>query len=127
MRYQSGNRWWASDLIVFQHPSTLPDGYLIFGDAHLHPGTPHPSSIDVDDDQDGLHIIVGNLPGEPHYHIDFVMDGTRFGVREELIFEDPRCQPCRRAPRGWLDQIRLVAQTAGSSTAPTSHPPGDSA
>jgi hypothetical protein len=125
--YQSGDRWWASDLIEFRHPQILPDGYLIFGDAHLHPGVAYPSSTDVDDDQDGLHIIVGNLRGQPHYHIDFVMDGTRFGVRENLVFEDPDCQPCLRPPRRWLDQIRVVARGSSGAAGSTTLPPGASA
>lgn len=107
--YQSGGRWWACDTIRFEHPLDLPDGYVLFGDAHLHPGSPYPSAVDAGDDQDGLHIIVGRVGAQTRYHVDFVMDGVRFAVRESLIFEDPECQPWSHAPEGWLQRIRLVA------------------
>ena len=43
--------WRAEDTISFQNPFDLPEGYVYFGDAHLHPGSAHPSALDVDDDQ----------------------------------------------------------------------------
>jgi hypothetical protein len=104
-------RWTACDRIEFDNPLELPDGFLHFGDAHLHPGPPNPSSIDVADDQDGLHIIAGNLHKErPDYNIDFVIDGIRFRVRPEHVFEDPDCTAFERPPRQWMDQIRICKQ-----------------
>jgi len=98
---------YTCDYIEFDHPFDLPEGFLHFGDAHLHPGSPHPSSIDINDDQDGLHIIVGDIKEKPRYHIDFVVDGTRFGVAPEQILEDPDCEPTTRPPQRWLQQIRI--------------------
>jgi hypothetical protein len=116
--YQSNGKWWAADTVRFEHPYTLADGYVIFGDAHLHPGSPHPSAIDTGDDQDGLHIIVGDMDRQPRYHVDFVMDGVRFGVKDALIFEDPACGPAAQAPRAWLDRIRVVAYQPQWTAAP---------
>ena len=103
--YWSYSGWSAGDLIEFQNPLVLPNGYLNFGDAHLHFGSPTPSKTDVRDDQDGLHIIVGNIKSEPTYHITFVMDGARFQFAADAIFDDPKCRPFCRPPRTWLGQI----------------------
>jgi hypothetical protein len=101
-------RWVTSDLISFRNPTVLPEGYLHFGDAHLHAGSvTTPSLVDLRDDQDGLHIVVGNIDGLPRYHIDFVVDGKRFGVAPELIFDDPECLPFRHSPHRWLRRIRI--------------------
>ena len=102
------DRWVPSDIIRFSNPTVLPEGYLQFGDSHLHVGASStPSQIDVHDDQDGLHIIVANIHAEPSYHIDFVVDGKRFGVAPSLIFEDPDCRPDTCTPTTWLGQLRV--------------------
>jgi hypothetical protein len=106
-QYRSSSGWYAGDLIEFQNPLVLPEGYVNFGDAHLHFGSPTPSKIDVCDDQDGLHIIVGNIRSDPTYHITFVMDGARFQFAADAIFDDPKCRPFRRPPRTWLGQVRV--------------------
>jgi hypothetical protein len=114
--YVSDDRCWPSDLIEFHHPHMLPDGYVIFGDAHLHPGAAYPSVVDMLDDQDGLHIIVGNIDRTPRYHVDFVMDGARFAVPENVIFDEPDCEPWSRPPKSWLDRIHVVAKRSAWST-----------
>ena len=101
--------WYVEDTIEFDNPLALPDGYLHLGDAHLHPDGPYPSSVDVRDDQDGLHIIVGNITSTPQYHIDFVMDGVRFQLGPRQFFAEPDTRPASRAPSQWLDQIRVRA------------------
>ena len=106
----NGKQYWTSDQIEFHEPVMPPEGCVIFGDAHLHPASPHPSAIDAHDDQDGLHIIVGNIDRQVQYHIDFVMDGVRFGVRESALFEDPLCPPCARPPRGWMERIQITTK-----------------
>ncbi len=103
----SYGRWWTSDHIRFDNPAVLPDGYLHFGDAHLHNGSVAPSMTDLNDDQDGLHIIAADVDKEPRYHIDFVVDGRRFHVAPNVIFEDPDCLPLSHAPRSWLLQIQV--------------------
>jgi hypothetical protein len=105
---QSANRWVTLDTIEFDNPLELPAGFLHFGDAHLHPGPPNPSLLDMQDDQDGLHIIVGNIDRpRPQYNVDFVMDGARFRVRPETIFEDPDCTAFERAPFKWMQKIQI--------------------
>lgn len=103
----SFGRWVTSDYIAFQNPTLLPEGFVHFGDAHLHVGPVAPSATDVHDDQDGLHIIAGRINGIPEYHIDFVVDGQRFRVDPELIFEYPDCLPFERPPRSWCERIRI--------------------
>jgi hypothetical protein len=105
--FQTARGWAVGDTIEFQNPLALPEGYVHFGDAHLHPGAPTPSTLDVQDDQDGLHIIVGNIRTAPRYYAVFVMDRVRFTVPPEAIFEDPNCRPFAQAPKRWLRQIRL--------------------
>jgi hypothetical protein len=107
--HQRHDGWYVDDVIEFNNPLDLPEGYLHLGDAHLHPHSPHPSAMDKRDDQDGLHIIVGNITRAPEYHIDFVMDGVRFPLTAEQFFADPATRPGSRAPRLWLEQIRIRA------------------
>ena len=106
-RYCYGERWVASDYIHFDNPLDLPEGYLQLGDAHLHPGPPNPSSMDMADDQDGLHVIVGNIATRPAYSVTFVMDGTRFRIPPESLFHDLNCQPFARPPQVWMRQIEI--------------------
>lgn len=104
-QYWTSTGWYAGDLIEFQNPLELPGGYIHFGDAHLHVGPPTPSKTDINDDQDGLHIIVGNIRSAPTYHVTFVVDRRRFQFPTEAIFDSPLCPPFGRPPRTWLGQI----------------------
>jgi hypothetical protein len=106
---QDRQGWYVDDIIEFENPLDLPDGYVQLGDAHLHPGSPHPSALDRHDDQDGLHIIVGDIARAPRYHIDFVMDGVRFQVSPAQFFADPDTFPDACAPKQWIEQIRIRA------------------
>lgn len=99
--------WLTIDQIEFENPWILPDGYRRVGDAHLHPASPHPSAQDMSDDEDGLHIIVGNIQTTPEYHIDFVMDRRRFRLRPEQFFEQPDCEPFRQPPHDWMKRIHI--------------------
>ncbi len=103
--YWSGQRWTASDRIKFDHPLILPDGYVHFGDAHLHPGSPQPSLLDINDERDGLHIIVGDIAEQPSYHVGFVVDGRRFQVEPTMIFPSVEVDPAPAAPHSWLQSI----------------------
>ncbi len=121
--YSTWSGWTAGDVIEYANPLALPEGYVIFGDAHLHVGSPTPSAIDVRDDQDGLHIIVGNIRTVPTYHVDFVMDGARFEIPTAAIFEDPTCLPFARTLSTWLEKIRLrTFQNGAAITRPLVHP-----
>jgi hypothetical protein len=113
-------QWVAGDTIRFQHPLSLPGGFLHFGDAHLHLGAPTPSFLDVADDQDGLHVIVGEMMTRPRYNVEFVVDGRRFRLQPESFFDDVDCTPFDRVPPGWIKQIRMerrgeAAEMAGDS------------
>lgn len=110
-RYETRDgRWFAGDTIAYSNPLTLPEGYVHFGDAHLHVGAAVPSQIDLRDDGDGLHIIVGNIASrKPTYHVDFVMDRHRFPIAPEAIFDDPHCEPFNGTPRSWLRQIYVCS------------------
>jgi hypothetical protein len=99
--------WVAGDTIRFEHPLSLPDGFVHFGDAHLHPGSPTPSALDVLDDQDGLHIIVGDLQTGPRYNVEFVVDRRRFGIEPAAFFADVDCAPFSWVPRSWMKQLRI--------------------
>jgi len=106
-RYPIGDRWVTADYIHFDNPLELPEGYIHFGDAHLHPGPPNPSAMDMADDQDGLHLIVGNILTRISYSVTFVMDGTRFRIPPEDVFEDLSCEPLARPPKVWMQQIEI--------------------
>jgi hypothetical protein len=102
----------AYDSIQYEMPLTVPEGYVIFGDAHSHGSlSAVPSGIDKHDEshKDGLHLIVGRLdrPGEIDYHADFVMDGRRFTFDPAAVLEDPQCEPFAKVPPAWLKCIRI--------------------
>ena len=105
--YCTSRGWTASDRIEFENPWQLPDGFVHLGDAHLHPYSPEPSALDLAEDQDGLHIIVGDILSQPSYHVDFVVDRVRFNVRPDSFFEDLQCTPFQQVPLNWLQQIRV--------------------
>ncbi len=106
--HSSGGRWYTSDFISWDNPTQLSEGYVHFGDCHLHTGNnTTPSWVDTRDDQDGLHVIVAGITGKPRYNIDFVVDGKRFGVAPALIFEDPDCLSGGRTPARWMKRVRI--------------------
>lgn len=107
-----GGRLRASDSVEYEMPLNLPEGCVVFGDAHSHGELPAvPSGTDKHDEshKDGLHLIVGRLdrPGGIDYHADFVMDGRRFTLGPSAVLEDPRCEPLSRVPAAWLRCIRI--------------------
>lgn len=107
----------ASDFIRYDMPLEVPDGYVIFGDAHSHADMPaRPSGTDKDDEEfkDGLHIIVGRIDRVPQhqYHVDFVMDGQRFNLPPESVLEDGGCVPLAKSPKSWLGKIRLKTRAS---------------
>ena len=112
--YRSAGGWAAEDCIQFDNPLALPHGYVHFGDAHLHPGSPQPSLLDIADERDGLHIIVGNIAAQPTYHVTFIVDGRRFQVAPELIFESMDVEPTDAVPRNWLNCIVIRPPSGGT-------------
>ncbi len=115
--HQRHDGWYVEDVIEFNNPLDLPEGYLHLGDAHLHPHSPHPSAIDKRDDQDGLHIIVGNItraPGVPHR----LRDGWR------PLSPDSRAVFRRSSHATWFPRTPLVARTDPHSRTGTPRPAG---
>lgn len=110
--YRSFGRLRAYDAIAYELPLELPEGYVVFGDAHSHGSMPaYASAVDKHDEEhkDGLHLIVGRIdePGRYDYHADFVMDGQRFGLDPAAVLEDMRCRPFARPPAPWLERITM--------------------
>lgn len=102
------DRYEAGDWVQFDPPAELPEGYIHFGDAHSHHGSPTPSFVDRDDEQyqDGLHLIVGNITrDQPTWHIDFCIDGQRFTLQPPLLIESLPLPPYLTPPAGWMDKI----------------------
>ena len=104
------NRYEAGDSVQFDPPLELPEGYIHFGDAHSHHGSPVPSFIDRDDEQyqDGLHLIVGNITKlQQTWHIDFCIDGQRFTLQPPLLIESLPPPPYLMPPAAWMDKITM--------------------
>jgi hypothetical protein len=104
--------WHAGSDVEYVQPYALPPGYILFGDAHSHAALPaYASHLDKSEEhyKDGLHIVAGRLDeAAPDFHADFVIDGRRFNLDPDEIFEKgDRCRPYPRAPQGWVRQIRL--------------------
>ena len=119
--YKSYGRLRAYDDVSYDVPLTIPEGYVVFGDAHSHGEmSAFPSGMDKRDEEfkDGLHIIVGRIdePAKTHYHIDFVMDRQRFHFEPEKILEDVRCPPFHHCPKSWLGKIQLKPKSSFWST-----------
>lgn len=107
--------WWgklyADDSVEYENPLSLPDGAVHFGDAHSHTGPPTPSLTDQNDEAhlDGLHIIVGHVSSRrPTWHLDFCIDGNRFSVPTDLMFEAIPEAPFPEPPAAWMKQIQLI-------------------
>lgn len=107
--------WWGKlyvdDTVEYDNPLTLPEGAVHFGDAHSHTGPPTPSITDQNDEAhlDGLHLIVGYVGSQrPTWHLDFCMDGNRFSVPTDVIFEAIPEAPFPEPPEEWMKQIQLI-------------------
>lgn len=117
--YSSRGHWYVDETIHFDNPVELPEGFVHFGDAHSHVGSPRPSFVDRDDEEyrDGLHIIAGYLRSRrPDYHIDFVVDGRRFEFMPEQIFEALPAAPFSKPPVEWMDCIQMIRFRPASAT-----------
>ena len=103
--------WYTGDTIQFDNPLEVPEGFLHFGDAHLHPhGGVHASHIDKVDDQDGLHIIVSRnkwQTNEWEYGATFVMGKNRFEVPPSALIDgyDDFIYDCAEFPDEWMGML----------------------
>lgn len=105
--------------VKYELPTSLPPGCLLIGDMHCHGDfAAYSSHVDKHDEQfrSGIHVVVGEITHEPPtFHIEAVVDGTRFTVREQLALEG---YTRRRTgvPREWMDRIQIEKWSAASQT-----------
>jgi proteasome lid subunit RPN8/RPN11 len=96
----------------------LPSGGRVVGSIHSHGAFgAWASSIDEDDEAtfDGLHLVVGGFDRRrPNYSAAIAVDGHRFGVRHNIVFERPRrlIEP----PEDWLRRVKLLPPPRPSKT-----------
>jgi hypothetical protein len=109
--YTWRGRWYADDSISYENPLELSPGWVQFGDAHSHLHAAIPSHIDRADERhgDGLHLIVGYINSRhPTYNAEFVVDGRRYHMPPELIFESIPEPPYPSPPGDWIARIHIV-------------------
>jgi hypothetical protein len=100
----------------YESPTNLPAHWTIIGDVHSHVDEPaYASGTDKYDEKHraGLHIVVGRLYREPpEFHIEAVVDGTRFEVPRNLVLEGYEKRRLG-VPGEWLDRV-VVEDTSRS-------------
>lgn len=104
---------WGSQYPIgleYEAPTSLPSGWMIIGDVHCHVDyAAYASYTDKTDEQHraGLHIVVGRIRREPpEFHVEAVVDGTRFRVAPELVLEGYHCRR-NRIPASWLGRVKI--------------------
>jgi hypothetical protein len=96
--------------VYYDMPEHLPQNWVIVGDIHSHVDfSAYSSATDQDDEQyrTGLHIVVGRIYNEPpEFHVEATVDGVRFPVQQDKIFEG---YDCRRDdfPKKWFDWLTI--------------------
>lgn len=92
----------------YDMPTSLPAHWMLLGDIHSHVDEPaYASGTDKDDEEyrAGLHIVVGRIDREPpEFHIDAVVDRTRFKVPNHLVLEGYRKRR-RGVPEEWIQRV----------------------
>lgn len=98
--------------VHYEVPAALPAGCILIGDLHSHCDDPaYASYTDKCDEtfRSGLHIVVGRIKDEPpEFHIEAVVDGTRFSVAEDLVLEGYRRRRMGTPPE-WMDRVEIEA------------------
>jgi hypothetical protein len=104
----SGRR--SPEDVRYAIPVPLPDRHLLVGDIHCHGNMAAFASLtDADDERyrDGIHAVVGRIDREPpEFHIELAIDGFRFSLKMDQIFEGYR-QRRKYVPKKWLDQVKI--------------------
>jgi proteasome lid subunit RPN8/RPN11 len=94
----------------YETPTDLPKDWTIIGDVHSHVDeAAYASGTDKHDEKHraGLHIVVGRLYREPpEFHLEAVVDGTRFEVPFNLVFEGYKKRRLG-IPQDWLDKLTI--------------------
>lgn len=100
--------------VHYRTPSRLPEDLKIFCDVHSHCDLPaYASSTDTEDEahRTGLHAVVGKLHCEPpQFHVEAVIDGTRFLLDEKTVFGEYRRRDFD-VSRAWLRNVRVKEHT----------------
>lgn len=86
-----------------------PNNWILLGDVHSHVKMPAFSSFTDKEDEakrSGLHIVVGKIDQEPpEFHIEIVVDGSRFEVKDhDIIFEGYKYRDMD-VPAEWMTQV----------------------
>lgn len=108
------SRGWFGDVypigLHYEVPAELPPGWVLVGDVHSHVNeAAYSSGTDKEDEthRAGLHIVIGRINREPpEFHIEAVVDGTRFRVPESLVFAGYRKRRLG-VPQEWLDKVKV--------------------
>ncbi len=91
-------------------PATLPPRHLLVGDVHCHGDMPaYASPTDRADERyrDGVHAVVGRVESEPpEFHLELAIDGFRFRLEQEQLFEGYR-QRRKFVARPWLEKVKV--------------------
>jgi proteasome lid subunit RPN8/RPN11 len=108
--------------VAYKPPlDVLPHEWLV-GDIHCHGDIgAYASQKDREDEryQDGIHAIVGRIDREPpEFHAEMSVDGTRFRLRFEHIFQGYGTRR-RTVPQAWLDQVSVVVERSRGWSAPS--------
>lgn len=93
---------------------TTPDGYTLFGSIHSHAkASAFQSGTDHKDENnfEGVHITVGNLPDNPSYHVRFHAcgDSWTFTDQSELVESNA---PKVKVPDGAMEKVKLKKVTS---------------
>jgi PRTRC genetic system protein A len=109
---------WFGDVypigLHYEVPAELPPGWVLVGDVHSHVNeAAYSSGTDKEDEthRAGLHVVIGRINREPpDFHVEAVVDGSRFRVPESLVFAGYRRRRLRVPPE-WLAKVRVERPT----------------
>jgi hypothetical protein len=100
-------------------PTDLGPERMIIADVHSHVfDAAYSSNQDRYDEEyrAGLHVVVGRLDLEPpQFHVEFVVDGTRFDVDPAQVMEGYESR-CNEVPKEWLDRVSVRIEGPGNSS-----------
>ena len=84
---------------------------ILLGDIHSHGNMlAFTSMTDAQDEvhRDGIHAVVGRIEEEPpEVHVEFAIDGERFRVPDEQIFEGYEQRRLDAVPAEWLERVHI--------------------
>ncbi len=102
-------KWYSSSTISYTDPTSLPAGHVVFGDVLSHGDLgAFARAIDCNDERHivGVHIIAGHIDSDvPSFHVDFVMDGRRFAISADEVFERVAPGDSLEVPEEWKERV----------------------